>query len=290
MFGWVSLLLCFCVLGCQEMADVWAPTQALNEDLERRENPEAAEKAQAEAREAQASDRLQREVEWMNEGPPADREGRIRWLVRKRIECSSPECSDQLLRSLRAEGDLRPVLVGMLSSDEVSVRLESVILLGVSGNDAVVSDVAGALRDVSPLVRRSAANALGWLKSPASVRPLIERLHEVRDGGERCWLLRALVGLPGEAPLQAFRRAALSNNSEQAHTGLQGLRARGDDSVMEVLKDVINQAESLSVKRGALDVVASLDSRRARQYLRRAARSRDPQVKAHARALRARSR
>jgi HEAT repeat protein len=122
-----------------------------------------------------------------------------------------------------------------LSDPAVDVRIAAAATLGRLGNRQVLEPLVTAMaNDPDPRVRAAAANAIGWLRAPASVEPLSRALDD---------------------PAASVRAAAAS-----------GLGLIGNDRAVEPLLGVLDDRDSL-VRYQAVGALMVLDDPRARPAL-----------------------
>lgn len=274
--------------GCQELKDIWGTTDEFHDAVAQRQDREHVER-EAEAarvRELEERARIAGAAPRDGLGPePDERDAKLLWLVRQRLRCDNASCSEKLLARLQGLTLVSAELLRLADQDDITVRVEAIRLIGLMDLDDAAPQVAGLLTDDSARVRKAACQALSWLKSPAGVIPIVERLRATRLPAERICLLSALSGMPGAPALKALHNAALSPSTDEAFAAIRSLSARKDPSVIPALAEALQRAESPAVKRVALDTLARIPGAAARRVLRTASRSRDPVVKEHARSL-----
>jgi HEAT repeat protein len=123
---------------------------------------------------------------------------------------ASPEVRNQALETLIGQGPpTDESLLAALASDQRSVRLGAMEVLGLLGEERAVEGLIEALRDPDEHVRWHAAFALEWIGSPRAIGPLAEVLREDHDRDVQRAAAQALAQIgPPAVPslLEALRQ------------------------------------------------------------------------------------
>jgi HEAT repeat protein len=137
-------------------------------------------------------------------------------------------------------GDPRaiPVLVRAMGSDDVEVRkyaTRSLIKFGRKATDALLE----ALSDNSPEVRHYAVRALGEIRDPRSVEPILA-LGDRVDGEVYLWALGRLGDRRGYELIAA---SVADPGRDVRLTAIQALRDLGDERAVPLLEEALDDEE-----------------------------------------------
>jgi len=263
--------------GGEEFRDV-------REQMEERHRQEQAAEARREAAlEAKVAAAMRPDKAFGKE--PVELNPKVRWMIQHRLACKDAECTDKWTERIKGLGNVEPALLPLLADQTMPILIEAVRLIGLLEYKTAGMAVTELLAHKQTRVRRAAASTLRWLKNPDTALPIITRLRVVKRPDEQSALLNALAGMQTPVALKALRTGALSSDLSVAMAAVRALSERHDDELVPIYKDVINTAESPPVKMRALEALATNPSKLATTALKRAARSRDPAIKAKAKEL-----
>jgi len=136
---------------------------------------------------------------WLPEAVAAAvRQGGVKVITQLSVLVGSDAASDVIVRSLAALGtfkavDAVPAIAGRLGSDDARIRAATIDALTTIGGPAVTKAMVPLLSDKKVETRRLAIAALGSLKNPASVEPLLQAFADPETKTEAVAALSGIV-------------------------------------------------------------------------------------------------